>query len=152
MCNWAFKILRTNRSSLGLDFRTMLFRFDSYFGERPGRCAKGSDLTCQGDRPESCQRFTDAETKSQSQHTSSCGGRCERIRWSEESYRSFTGARAVCIDSNNNCLQYCEANPRTMAISHVWSHGQGGRPEHGINVCLHQKYSSLAKACNSDSY
>jgi hypothetical protein len=39
-----------------------------------------------------------------------------------------------------------------MAISHVWSHGQGGRPEHGINLCLHQQYSSLAKACNSDSY
>jgi hypothetical protein len=152
MCNWAFQIIRTNRSSLGLDFRTMLSRFDSHFGERLGRCVTGSDLTCQGDKPESCQRFTGAETKSQSKHTSSCDGTCERIRWSEESYRSLAGARAVYINGSNEHLQYCSATSLTMAISHVWSHGQGGRPENGINLCLHEQYSSLARACNASSY
>ncbi|KAH8790385.1 hypothetical protein F5882DRAFT_95054 [Hyaloscypha sp. PMI_1271] len=152
ICNWSFQILRASRSSLGLDFRTMLSRFESHFGERSGRCKQGSGLACQGDMPETCQRFIGSETKSQSKHTSSCDGHCEKIRWSEQSYRSVTGARAVYFDSNNSYLQYCEASPRTMAISHVWSHGQGGRPEHGINVCLHQQYCSLAKACDSDSY
>jgi hypothetical protein len=32
MCNWAFQVLRTSRSSLGLDFRTMLSLFGSHFG------------------------------------------------------------------------------------------------------------------------
>ena len=152
MCNWAFQVLRTSRSSLGLDFRTMLSRFDSHFSERSGRCMKGSDLTCQGDMPESCQRFTGAETKSQSAHALYCNGFCQKIIWSEESYRKIIGPRAVYFDSSNSCLQYCQASPRTMAISHVWSHGQGGRPEQGINLCLHQQYSSLAKGCNCDSY
>ncbi|KAI0897537.1 hypothetical protein F4806DRAFT_507962 [Annulohypoxylon nitens] len=48
----------------------------------------------------------------------------------------------------------------TLAISHVWSHGQGGRPEQnpinksqgGMNLCLHQRYSTLAKEMDCDSY
>lgn len=39
-----------------------------------------------------------------------------------------------------------------MAISHVWSHGQGGRPEQGINLCLQQQYTLLARSCNCESY
>ncbi len=39
-----------------------------------------------------------------------------------------------------------------MAISHVWSHGQGGRPDDGINLCLHKKYCSLAKTLGCESY
>jgi hypothetical protein len=152
MCNWAFEVLRTSRSSLCLDFRTMLSRFDSHFDGRSGRCIKGSDLTCQGDVPESCERFTGAETKSQSAHTPRCDGLCKKIAWSEESYRKINGARAVYLDDKHNHLQYCQASSNTMAISHVWSHGQGGRPEDGINLCLHEHYSSLAKDSNCESY
>lgn len=152
MCNWAFEILRTSRSSLGLDFRTMLSRFDSHFDGRPGRCIKGSDFACQGDMPESCQRFTGAETKSQSAHTPSCDGFCKKIAWSEESYRKTNGARAVYLGDRDNHLNYCQASSNTMAISHVWSHGQGGRPEDGINLCLHEQYYSLAVGSNCASY
>jgi hypothetical protein len=152
MCNWAFQVLRISRSSLCLDFRTMLSRFDSHFGQRPGRCIKGSDLACEGDLPDSCQRFTGAETKSQSIHALHCNGACRRIVWSEDSYKRIEGARAVCFQGSSNDLQYRQASSRTMAISHVWSHGQGGRPEQGINACLHQQYSALAKSCNCDSY
>ncbi|KAK7973502.1 hypothetical protein PG996_007728 [Apiospora saccharicola] len=39
-----------------------------------------------------------------------------------------------------------------MAISHVWSHGHGGRPHTGVNSCLHKIFSKLARrfGCNSD--
>ncbi|RDW57267.1 hypothetical protein BP5796_12717 [Coleophoma crateriformis] len=152
VCNWAFEVLRTSRSSLGLDFRTMLSRFDSHFVGFSGRCIKGSTLTCQGDLPESCERFTGAETKAQSAHTTSCNGSCQKISWSEESYRKVRGPRAIDFEKASCSLQYIEASSRTMAISHVWSHGQGGRPEQGINLCLHEQYSSLAKSCRCDSY
>lgn len=82
LCNWAFELLRTSRSSLGLDFRTMLNRFDTHFQSSVGRCIKGSGLTCDGDRPESCQRFTGAETKSQTAHAAICNGTCPKVRWS----------------------------------------------------------------------
>ncbi|KXJ89139.1 hypothetical protein Micbo1qcDRAFT_235473 [Microdochium bolleyi] len=48
-----------------------------------------------------------------------------------------------------------------MAISHVWAHGQGGRPEHklrvgeevgGMNECLHRRYASIAERMGCDSY
>ncbi|PMD14926.1 hypothetical protein NA56DRAFT_357969 [Hyaloscypha hepaticicola] len=152
MCNWAFEILRTSRSSLGLDFRTMLSRFDSHFAGRAGRCIKGSDLTCQGNVPESCERFTGAEAKSQFAHMSTCDGFCKKIAWSEYSYIEIDGARGVHLDNKSNSLQYCQASSSTMAISHVWSHGHGGRPEQGINLCLHEQYSSLAKSSNCESY
>jgi hypothetical protein len=77
---------------------------------------------------------------------------CQKIAWSEESYRKIDGARAVHLDNRNNYLQYCQASSNTMAISHVWSHGHGGRPEQGINLCLHEQYSSLAKGSNCESY
>jgi hypothetical protein len=46
-----------------------------------------------------------------------------------------------------------------MAVSHVWSHGQGGRPEDdpanegtGLNSCLHDRYVRISKAYGCDSY
>ncbi|KAK3395275.1 hypothetical protein B0H63DRAFT_462955 [Podospora didyma] len=52
-----------------------------------------------------------------------------------------------------------------MAISHVWSHGQGGRPEAnvrrlglrsdysgGFNSCLHARYRVVAKKLGCDAY
>ncbi|MCJ1460191.1 hypothetical protein MMC28_010570 [Mycoblastus sanguinarius] len=152
LCNWAFELLRTSRSSLALDFRRIISTFDDHFRGLKGRCIRDSELTCKGDLPESCQRFTGAETKAQSLHASICDGACPRIIWSEASYRSSPTPRAVSIKEDHINLHYCQASSQTMAISHVWSHGQGGRPEDGINLCLHTRYSHLARSFGCESY
>lgn len=152
LCNWAFELLRTTRTSLALDFRRMIYMFDNHFHGLEGRCIKGSELACRGDMPESCQRFTSAEAKSQSLHAPTCDGSCARVRWSEDSYRQCESPRAVIVNGDDKVLGYCKASANTMAISHVWSHGQGGRPEDGINVCLHKRYCHLAKSFDCDSY
>jgi hypothetical protein len=81
--------------------------------------------------------------------------------WEAESYKRVQGARAVCIKtSNTGRLRYKEASAKTLSISHVWSHGQGGRPEEmevdgkiaGFNTCLHERYSSIAESLDCDSY
>ena len=153
LCNWAFELLRTNRTSMALDFRRMISLFDDHFQDLQGRCIKDTDLACKGDLPESCQRFTGAEAKSQSMHAATCDGRrCARIMWNETSYRQCKNPRAVIADGDDDFLHYCEASSSTMAISHVWSHGQGGRPEDGINLCLHKRYCQLANRYDCDSY
>jgi hypothetical protein len=40
----------------------------------------------------------------------------------------------------------------TLVISHVWIHGQGGRPETGVNSCLHERYSLITETTGCDSY
>ena len=154
LCNCAFELLRTSRSSLALDFRGLIDRFDSHFPNAKGRCVSDSDLSCNGSLLDSCQRFTKAETKAQSFHASGCNAKCPRIRWDEASYRRCDNPRAVIadLDSKSERLLYCKASSHTMAISHVWSHGQGGRPEDGVNLCLHKKYCSLAKALGCETY
>jgi len=81
--------------------------------------------------------------------------------WDEKSYRGVQGTRAVCITSTGcESLEYCKASDKTLAISHVWAHGQGGRPESslqqgqrgGMNQCLHRRYSDIAKTIGCDSY
>lgn len=153
LCNWAFELLRTTRTSVALDFRRMISLFDDHFQGLPGRCIKDSNLACKGDLPESCQRFTGAEARSQSMHAATCHGRsCTPIRWNETSYRQCENPRAVIANEYDESLHYCKASSSTMAISHVWSHGQGGRPEDGINICLHKRYCQLANAFDCDSY
>lgn len=81
--------------------------------------------------------------------------------WEAESYKRVQGARAVCIKtSHTGRLRYKEASTKTISISHVWSHGQGGRPEEmevygeiaGFNTCLHERYSVIAESLDCDSY
>ena len=127
LCNWAFELLRGSRSSLALDFRLMISLFDGQFPGAKGRCMQGSDEACKGDLPDSCHRFTGSEAKSQSAHAALCNGNCVRIRWSESSYRDCPSPRAVLADQSQSSLHYCRSSSNTMAISHVWSHGQGGR-------------------------
>lgn len=152
LCNWAFELLRTSRTSVGLDFRRMIFRFDAQFRGRNGRCIKGSTDACRGGQPESCQRFTEAETAAQSVHSPPCNGRCHRILWSASSYRQCPKPAAVVADEASRTLEYSPVSSHTLAISHVWSHGQGGRPESGINTCLHQRYCRLARRFGCDTY
>ncbi|KAF2135587.1 uncharacterized protein K452DRAFT_313875 [Aplosporella prunicola CBS 121167] len=71
---------------------------------------------------------------------------------------ALLGARAVCLDqAKNGLLKYCTASTNTIAISHVWSHSQGGRPEKvkdstGFNACLHERYFKIARQFACQSY
>lgn len=152
LCNWAFELLRTSRTSLALDFRRLISRFDDHFQGLKGRCIIGSEESCAGEHPETCQRFTASETKSQSIHAGQCVGKCPKLYWDEGSYRRCINPCAVRLEENATMLCYCRASDRTMAISHVWSHGHGGRPEEGVNVCLHRLYCRLARSFDCDSY
>lgn len=156
MCGWAFELLRSNPISIGLDFRRFFRRYSMTFGDRPGRCVPDHHDSCKGDQPGRCQRFKGMRIENQSFHDDVCKGDCERMTWDEESYRSVCGARAVALDTSDSYkkLFYRQASADTLAISHVWSHGQGGRPEpgHGFNHCLHRRYVSIARSLGCDSY
>ena len=156
MCGWAFELLRNDPSCIGFDFRRLFFRYSTAFGDRPGRCLRNHRTSCNGDDPGKCQRFRGMRIENQSLHNNVCQGDCERLTWDEESYRSVSGARAVTLDiaDSRKEIIYCQASANTLAISHVWSHGQGGRPEagYGLNHCLHRRYVSVARALGCDSY
>lgn len=158
MCAWAFELLRSDPICIGSDFRRFHQRFSEVFGNREGRCiAGGQGSSCEGDHPDQCQRFKGMTIHDQSAHDHKCKRVCQKLTWNEESYRSNSGARAVSLDEQNSLkdtLKYCKASNKTLAISHVWSHGQGGRPEkpNGFNLCLHRRYVSIAEALGCESY
>ena len=156
MCGWAFELIRTDPCAIGLDFRNFFERFSSVFGDREGRCVPDQQASCKGDEAGSCQRFKGMKIENQSLHHGDCQGNCGRLIWNRESYISVPRARAVRLEDcgPRDNLTYCEASNQTLAISHVWSHGQGGRSEagHGLNCCLHQRYVSIAKTLGCDSY
>ncbi|KAF8864012.1 hypothetical protein BDZ45DRAFT_614759 [Acephala macrosclerotiorum] len=163
MCNWAYHLLRTERCSVTMDFRRFHQRFNDLWAEQPARCLRGNQ-GCNGRSPKSCQRFAGAKSNgvNQSAHNQGCEGQCQKLYWDEISYRSVGGGgRAVCIDSTDNfLLKYVRASDHTLAISHVWNHGQGGRPEAvlvegemgGFNNCLHERYAAIANRLGCDSY
>ena len=154
MCPWAFELLKANRSSVGSDFRVFHTRFAMVHGNQAARCQSGSDEPCEGGHPLACGRFVDKSlvAAEQSVHDSTCSKQCDRIIWDEKSYKSITGARAVSLKRNPRSITYCEASEDTMAVSHVWSHGQGGRPSTGINRCLHDRYRKIAEREGCKSY
>lgn len=154
ICPWAFGMLKANRSSVGLDFRTFHRRFAAVHGHQSARCLFGSGNACDGSHPLTCGRFADKRlvAAEQSMHDRTCSGRCDRLIWDEKSYRSISGGRAVLINRKAKYIAYCKADELTMAISHVWSHGQGGRPKTGINRCLHHRYCRIARLYGCQSY
>lgn len=156
MCGWAFELLRNNPICIGFDFRRFFFRYSAAFGDRPGRCLRADRASCKGDDPGKCQRFKGMRIENQSLHDEICQGDCGRLTWDEESYRSICGARAVALEISDSRRKmiYREASADTLAISHVWSHGQGGRPEagYGFNYCLHRRYISIARSLGCGSY
>ena len=155
MCGWAFELLRNSPICIGLDFRRFFLRYSVEFGDRLGRCLS-DNRACKGDESGKCQRFKGMRIENQSLHDGICRGDCGRLTWDEASYRSFSGARAVALQTadSRTKLIYRQASTNTLAISHVWSHGQGGRPEagHGFNDCLHRRYVSIAVSLGCDSY
>lgn len=90
-----------------------------------------------------------AEVEQQSAHQCATED-CPKLTWHEETYRSQE-IPVVDIDSSDTELRYSDMSHDNLAISHVWAHGQGGRPETGLNSCLHKRYSEIAKqlACNT---
>lgn len=154
ICPWAFEMLRTSRSSVGLDFRTFHQRYVAVHGNLPARCLYASSNACDGSDPLICGRFVDKRlvAAEQSMHDYSCSGSCDRLTWDPKSYRSITGGRAALIKHKAKHITYCKASDLTMAISHVWSHGQGGRPKTGINRCLHDRYCKISKQNGCESY
>jgi hypothetical protein len=181
MCTWAFKLLTSEPACFGLDFRHFHYRYSQVAKEKAPRCRLGSDEPCDGQHSDRCLRFKGMKVESQSAHDRKCtwqdesdetrGDRssvfaaicCRKPRsrqepkfvWDENSYRSIEGARAVSLaqtDPENGPIWFCKASHKTLAISHVWSHGQGGRPETGVNRCLHARYSRIARNLGCDSY
>ncbi|KAL9625867.1 MAG: hypothetical protein Q9160_000187 [Pyrenula sp. 1 TL-2023] len=153
MCTWAFELLRSDRASILQDFRRFHTQFSAVHGQKLGRCVAGSSRPCNGQGPKHCQRFTGMKIIDQSAHDFGCNGDCKTLFWDEDSYRSVVGARAVSIrDSNGKTLRYCQASGTTIAVSHVWAHGAGGRPHTGFNVCLHDRMVQLAGESSCDSY
>lgn len=157
MCTWAFELIRSNPLCLGLDFQILHRRFTGAFRNIKARCQPNSDTPCEGLGP-NCLRYKGASIPDQSAHDSVClyhSSEEPKLAWDEASYRRVRGARAVSVDAATNpsaSLQYCSASDTTLAISHVWIHGQGGRPEVGINHCLHQRYCRVAQQLGCDSY
>ncbi|KAK8041742.1 hypothetical protein PG993_006265 [Apiospora rasikravindrae] len=160
MCNWAFRLLLYNRASVSLDFRQLFFRFRTFHDSKEARCI-GNDPwnSCSGLHPLSCGRFQDKTLvlPEQSVHTDVCSlHSCYRMMWDIGSYDALHGcARAVRIskaDEANTGVTYIGGSDRTMAISHVWSHGHGGRPSTGMNRCLHDRFSDIARRAGCDSY
>lgn len=157
MCSWAFELLRTETVCLGPDFRAFHRRYLQLWSHASARCKKGSHMPCAGKDPDGCWRFKGMVIKDQSAHNFGCRWPCRKLQWDESSYRSVSGSRAVMIASarswtRNTHLRYCSASESTLVISHVWSHGQGGRPHLGVNHCLHRRYVKIAKALGCDSY
>ncbi|KAI1094913.1 hypothetical protein F5B19DRAFT_391243 [Rostrohypoxylon terebratum] len=158
MCPLAYDILRRGRCANLMDLRDFHARFCDLFGGRDARCKNGKP--CNANSLD-CLRIRGAKIVDQSQHDVNCPNpeHCDRNRmvWDEDSYRDISGARAVSIAASDSStpnirLKYCQASSKTAAISHVWSHGQGGRPETGINACLHRRYCEIAKQHDCDSY
>lgn len=153
MCSWAFEILKREPCCMGLDFRRFLERLRSAWGQQQSRCRneQGYVSQCPG---RYCQRLSGFKVKDQSAHDEGCDANCCRLFWDEKSYRAVQKIRAVSVTRTNSKtgIQYCSASKRSLAISHVWYHGQGGRPEDGINECLHKRYAEIAARCGCDSY
>ncbi len=152
MCAWAFQLLRSNPVCLNMDFRKAHRLYCGKFNRYPARCTPDGKFSCNGDHPHSCQRFVGMAISNQSAHDRGCRG-SEKLTWDETSFRSTSGAKAVSLDeTDGNRLRYRTASKDTLAISHVWSPGQGGRPETGMNYCLHERYKSIARSIGCDSY
>lgn len=165
MCKWAFELLRSDLSSVTQDFRRLFEIYNVHFGDREPRCnlnpaaagqvsSSSRSRVCDGKAPGNCQRFESEGVQIQSAHDFECpGSACSLLTWDEQSYKSIKGARAVSLEeTDERHIRYCPVSTETMAVSHVWSHGQGGRPETGFNICLHRRYTRLARALGCTSY
>ncbi|KAF4629281.1 hypothetical protein G7Y89_g8867 [Cudoniella acicularis] len=153
LCPWAFQLLRNDGFSLCVDIRRPLASYATIFGDRPPRCRTNpqDQRVCDGTSFEKCGRFVGAKVIRQSSHECSSKD-CSKLFWDEDSYCAFQTPVVSTYHTTSARLKYTELSDKTLSISHVWSHGQGGRPETGFNTCLHDRYVKVAKALGCDSY
>ena len=159
LCGWAYRTLFDDRACHGMDLRHFQAIYHNVFRNAQGICNLG-DKQCNGSSSAACGRLSNVMVKNQSMHTQSCDRRCTRLYWDSDSFLSISGPRAIDVvaTDRSNLLKYCEATEKTLTVSHVWSHGQGGRPESigsegtGFNACLHRRYSALAALNDYTSY
>ena len=159
LCSWSYKLLFETNFSLTADFRWFFQAYSRLHGKKDARC--NGLKQCHGGSSAGCKRFISEGVINQSAHDTSCLGSCRKLSWDEDSFRSIQGAQAVCLREAGEKLHYTVAGENTMAVSHVWSHGQGGRPEPwtsqtpegtGFNSCLHRRYTDLARGFDCSSY
>ena len=158
LCGWAFQSLRNDRANIAMDLRHFHELYYTHFGERKPICNQGPEQ-CDGRSSKDCKRFKDSRAENQSVHDHVCEGSCQRLFWDRGSFTSISGPKAVDIVTTNSFqLRYCQVSKSTLTVSHVWSHGQGGRPDDigpegtGFNLCLHRRYADLATSLGCDSY
>ena len=158
LCGWAFWSLRNDRANIAMDLRHLSQLYHAQFGERAPICNQGP-TQCNGSSSHACMRFKNTGVRNQSMHDDECERSCQRLFWSRESFVSIPGARAIDIaTTDSHTLRYCQVTEKTFTVSHVWSHGQGGRPDNvgsegtGFNLCLHRRYANLAVSLGCDSY
>ena len=158
LCGWAFRSLRNDRANIAMDLRHFHKLYYAHFGKRSPVCNQGP-AQCDGSSSHDCKRFKNTGAKNQSMHDYNCQGYCQRLFWSRESFMNVRGAKAVDIVTTDfDILRYCKVSESTLTVSHVWSHGQGGRPDNigsegtGFNLCLHRRYAELAISLGCESY
>ncbi|KAL2406386.1 hypothetical protein ABEF93_006132 [Exophiala dermatitidis] len=158
LCAWAYRNLVDDRACISTDLRYFHQVYHACFGTRPAICNQGANQ-CDGLSSISCARFEHTPVHNQSSHASGCKGDCQRLFWIRESFVAVSGPKAVDLAATNAMgLRYCQSTEDTLTISHVWSHGQGGRPDAGgeegtgFNSCLHRRYSALASSLGCSSY
>lgn len=159
LCSWAYQNLINDWACVSTDLRYLHQIYHDCFGQRKAVCNPGQEQ-CSGLSSISCGRFENTRVICQSAHAQRCGGCCSRLFWKRESFVSMNGPRAVDIHTADATgLRYCASTENTLTVSHVWSHGQGGRPDHsadfegtGLNSCLHHRYSEIALSLGYSSY
>ena len=161
LCGWAFRSLLNDRANIAMDLRYFSELYYAHFGDRSPKCNPGP-TQCGGSSSHDCKRFKDTGppgTRNQSMHDYKCVGACQRLFWNRDSFVNVSGARAVDIaTTDSNTLRFCRVTKSTLTVSHVWSHGQGGRPDNigldgsGLNLCLHRRYVDLALSLGCESY
>lgn len=157
VCRYSFELLKNSALSGTQDYRRLFARFNELFADKDARCRQtdsGTWAQCDGKSWKTCGRFFGLEVPDQSAHDISCAKPCKRLAWDEASYRGVDGPRSVCLSFTppGGPLRYRTASDRTLAVSHVWSHGQGGTPDQGFNECLHDRYAAAARHLGCDSY
>ncbi|OBT91837.1 hypothetical protein VE01_10157 [Pseudogymnoascus verrucosus] len=153
MCPWAFQLLRNDGFSLCIDLRRPLEHYRLLLGNNAPRCgvSSQSQQVCDGKSFESCGRFVGTKVIKQSAHE--CISKdCKKLTWDEGSYCAFETPVVSIRETTITQLKYTNLSDKTLSISHVWSHGQGGRPEDGFNTCLHDRYVKVAETLGCDSY
>lgn len=161
LCGWSFRSLKNDRASITGDLRHFSHLYYTPLGKKPPICNPGPSQ-CEGKSSQNRRRFRSIEAqeaRNQSAHNFDCEGSCRRLLWHREPFASVAGGRAIdIVSTGDERLRCCAVTERTLTVSHVWSHGRGGRPDNespqssGFNQCLYQRYAKLTTLLGYDSY